>query len=451
MASRALSGPVDPLHVPQIGDDVGREKRLALIIGGMFFGGFVLWSALTPLDAGAYARGVVEVAGNRQAVQHREGGTITGLFVGDSQLVIKGQPLVRIASGDVEAEERGLASEYFMLVAQSARLNAEQRGDATMVMPVELTKLSPPDQALASQAMTTQAAVLRVRRDAIAGQKSVLAQRAAQSRAQIGGIAQQRSANREQRRTIGDELGALRELEAKGFVTKTRLRALERAAAGLDGDFGAQAADIAKSQEAIGEQTMQARLIDSDTMKEVNNDVRDVALRLNELHPRLMAVRERLARSVLRAPAAGRVVGMTAFTVGGVIAPGQTVMQIVPQDRELIIKARIAPDDADDVRAGMETKVRFPTIRDRNGATISGRLVSFSADSLTDERTGTSYFEGEVRVPEAELRKVSDDSAKSPVRPGLPAEILIPLTKRTVLQYLLEPLTRMVWRTGREH
>lgn len=435
-----------------IEDGIQKEVRLSLLFGGLFFGGFLLWAGLTPLDAGAYAQGAVEVAGNRQAVQHREGGTVADLFVRDSQLVRKGQPLLRIASGDIAAEERGLASEYFMLVAQNARLMAEQRGAASIAEPAEFAALSPQDQALAKEAMATQSAVLRVRRTALSAQKSVLGQRAAQSRAQIGGIAMQRQANREQRRTIADELDGLKALEAKGFVSKTRLRALERAAAGLDGDYGSQAADIARSQEAIGEQSMQANLLDRDVMKEVSNDLRDVALRLNELRPRLAAARERLARSVIRAPASGRVVGLSVFTVGGVVAPGQTVMQIVPQDRELVIKAKIAPDDADDVFTGMVTKVRFPTIRGQNLPPVEGQLVAFSADSLTDERSGQSFFEGEVHVPESELRKfASAGGGPSPIRPGLPAEILIPLTKRTVLQYLLEPLTQSFWRSGREH
>ncbi|WP_293882176.1 HlyD family type I secretion periplasmic adaptor subunit [Sphingomonas sp.] len=437
---------------PRFDDGIRQELRWTMILGGLFFGGFLAWAGLTPLDAGAFARGIVEVAGNRQAVQHREGGTVAALFVGDNQLVKKGQPLLRIASGDIAAEERGLASEYYMLAAQNARLIAEQRGAPEISRPSEFTLLAPADATLAKEAMATQAAVLRVKRNALSAQKAVLSQRAAQSRAQIGGIADQRTANREQRKTIVDELDGLRSLAERGYVTKTRLRALERAAAGLDGDFGAQAADIAKSREAIGEQAMQSTLLDRDSLKDVNNEIRDVALRLNELRPRLGAARERLARSILRAPASGRVVGLTAFTVGGVVAPGQTIMQIVPQDRELIIKAKIAPDDADDVRAGMPTKIRFPSIHGRTTAPISGTLVAISADHLIDDRSGTSFFEGEVRVPVSELRKLTHATdGVSPIRPGLPAEVLIPLAKRTVLQYLLEPVTQSFWRSGLEH
>lgn len=452
MATQEFIVPSVLTSPPVVEDDIGYEARLALLFGGLFFGGFMVWAALTPLDAGAYAAGLVEVAGNRQAVQHREGGTVAALYVADNQKVEKGDALLRIASAEIAAEERGLTSEYVMLVAQNARLLAEQNGRRTMVVPPEFAALSSDDKRLADEAMATQNNVLRVRGTAIAAQKSVLGQRAAQSRAQIGGIAMQRTANREQRRTIADELAGLQTLAEKGYVTKTRLRALERAAAGLDGDYGSQAAEIARANEAIGEQSMQSTLLDRDALKEVNNDIRDVALRLNELRPRLSAARERLARSVVRAPASGRVVGLSVFTIGGVVAPGQTIMEVVPQGRALVIKARIGPDDADDVRTGMTTQVRFPSIRDPNSAPIAGRLVALSADILTDQRSGARYFEGEVHVPAIELRRIASDRAGgSPIRPGLPAEVLVPLSKRTVLQYLIDPLTQTFWRSGREH
>ena len=435
-----------------VDDDPRADLRVAIPVILTFFVGFLGWALLTPLDAGAYGRGAVEVAGNRQAVQHREGGTISALYVADGSFVRQGQPLLRIENGDIRAEERGLASEYVMLTAQSARLQGEQAGAATIVMPAEFASLPDDDHELAAQAMATQRRVLSVRRSATSGQLAIIDQRAAQSRAQISGYDQQRRANREQRATIVDELAGLRSLATKGYVTKTRLNTLERAASGLDGDFGSQGADIAKLHEQIGEQRLQGVVLGRDTQKEVDSDLRDVTLRLNELRPKLAAARERLSRTVLRAPATGRVVGQAVFTVGGVVAPGQTVMEVIPQNRELVIKVRISPDDADDVSAGMATQVRFPTLHDRKAPALIGTLASFSADSLTDERSGVHYFEGIVRVSQSEMRKLSGErGGVSPIRPGLPAEILIPLAKRTVFQYLMEPLTQSLWRTGREH
>lgn len=433
-------------------DGLASEWLLALIVAGGFFGLFLGWAALTPLDAAAYARGVVEVAGNRQAVQHREGGVVTALQVKDGDTVRRGQPLLRIASADVEAEERGLASEYYMLLAQSARLRAEQAGGGALQAPPEFALAPEADRAFVDDALRTQSAMLRARRSATGAQKSVLGQRAAQVQAQIGGVGVEQQSNREQRRLIEEELVSVRGLADKGYVSRNRLRALERAAAVLDGDYGQQAGQVARAREQIGEQRMQSTLIDRTMLKEVDSDLRDVGLRLNEVRPRLAAARERLARTTMRAPAAGRVVGLSVFTVGGVVAAGQTVMEIVPDDRALVIKARIEPDDADDVRPGLATQVRFPSVRVGGLAVLQGRLETVSADSLTDERTGASYFLGEVRVPERELKGIASDRAgRVAIGPGVPAEILIPLAKRSMLDYLFEPLSKALWRAGREH
>lgn len=442
----------DPAAEVALDDNPHRELRLALIFGGLFFGGFLGWAAFAPLDAAAYARGIVEVSGNRQAVQHRDGGIVTALMVRDGDLVAKGQPLVHISSTDIEAEERGLTSEYLMLLAQRARLQAERSASAMLSPPVEFASLGAADKLIAEEALAGQRTLLQARLSSAAAQKSVLQQRSSQAEAQIQGYSAELEANALQRRLIEQELAGMRELAEKGFASKTRIRALERQAAALGGAGGSTQAEIASTRQAMGENRMQALVIDRDLVETADEQLRDVVLRLNETLPKLMASRERLAQAIVRAPASGRVVGLTVFTVGGVVAQGQTLMEIVPQDRELVIKAQLSPDDADDVSAGQATKVRFPTIRDREMPEIVGTLSTVSADSLLDERSGRRFFSAEVRVPAHELGKIALASDKtSPVRAGLPAEILIPLADRSVLQYLLEPLIQSFWRTGREH
>lgn len=433
-------------------DNPRRELRLALLFGGLFFVGFLGWAAFTPLDAAAFARGIVEVSGNRQAVQHRDGGIVTALLVRDGDMVTRGQPLVHISSTDVEAEERGLTSQYLMLLAQRARLQAERSGIGTLTPPAEFAALKPADKLIADEALAGQRTLLQARLSSAAAQKSVLQQRSSQAEAQIQGYSAELEANAQQRRLIEQELAGMRELAEKGFASKTRIRALERQAAALGGAGGTTQAEIASTRQAMGENRMQALVIDRDLVETADEQLRDVVLQLNETLPKLMAARERLAQTIVRAPASGRVVGLTVFTVGGVVAQGQTLMEIVPQDRELVIKAQLSPDDADDVAAGQTTRVRFPTIRDREMPEITGTIATVSADSLLDERSGRRYFSAEVRVPARELAEIARPSDKTPpVRAGLPAEILIPLSDRSLLQYLLEPLVQSFWRTGREH
>lgn len=433
-------------------DTSGREWRIALLAGGAFFLGFIGWAALTPLDAGAYAQGVVAVSGNRQAVQHREGGIVTALIVREGDAVRRGQPLLRIGSADIEAEERGLASEYVMLLAERQRLLAEGRGSTVVAPPPEFQHLSPLDQALADEALAAQSALLRARMATAGAQKAVLRQQAGQADARIDGLNSENAANRRQRELIEAQLQGMRELAAKGYASLNKVRELERLAASLDGREGALASQVAETRRMIGQADMQAAVIDRNQIEQVDDRMRAVTQRLNEVRPKLAAARERLARAVVRAPADGRVVGLRVFTVGGVVTPGESLMEVVPDRRALVIKAQISPADADDVTVGLPTKIRFPTLHDRDMPSIDGVVTTLSADSLADERTGQPYFSAEVQVGAAELRGLTAArTGGSAIRAGLPVEILVPLEKRTLLQYLVEPLTRSLWRTGREH
>jgi HlyD family type I secretion membrane fusion protein len=351
----------------------------------------------------------------------------------------------------VQAAERGLTSEYLMLLAERSRLSAERTGGA-LVAPSEYSALAAVDRSLADQAMRGQYALMNARRSTAQAQKSVLGKQSAQVDARISGYGAQSVANREQRRLIEQELEGMRAIAEKGFASANRIRQLERAAAALDGDAGSKTADIASARESIEQTRMQSLVIDRDLIEQADERLRDVTQRINEVQPRLAAAREQLARAIVRAPAAGRVVGLAVFTVGGVVAPGQVLMEVVPQDRELVIKAQVSPDDADDVRTGTEVKVRFPSLHDRSLPDVTGTVRTISADSLTDEKSGFRYFAAEVHVPPEQLRALTAGNPdRNPVQAGMPAELLATLQRRTVLDYLLEPIVSSFWRTGREH
>jgi HlyD family secretion protein len=429
-----------------------REIRLGLILGGGFFLGLLGWAALTPLDAGAMASGVVAVAGNRQSVQHTEGGMVTSLMATEGQTVRKGQSLLTVAAPDLVGQERALTAEVIGLVAQQARLTAERDRAGAIPRPAEFASLPIADRGLASEAMRVQALHFDSRRAAIAAERSVLAQRAQQHSKQIGGFGAQLQSSQEQLQLIDEELAGLRALAARGFVSKTRIRAIERDAAQMRGSAGALRADISRSGEAIGETRLQSASLDLRMLEEVAGELRAVQVRLFELRPRLAALRERLALATVRAPASGRIVGLNVHTVGGVVSPGNTLMEIVPQDRALVVDARLAPNDADDVRPGQAAQVRFSGIQERNLPILNGTITKMSADSFEDERSGQRYFKIEVRVNQSELAKVAQvRDGRTGLQSGLPAEVLVPLRKRSALAYLVEPITQSLWRAGREH
>jgi HlyD family secretion protein len=428
------------------------EIRRGLLIAGLFFLIFLGWAALARMDAAASAEGKVIVSGQRQTVQHRDGGVVGAIFVKEGQHVKKQQVLLRLAASDVQAQERALTSQAISLLAQQARLRAEQRGLTSVPVPPALAALPPEDRAEADDAMRLQELQLRARRSLLATQQGVLGQQRAQVGEQSQGYRRELEAIDEQERIIGEQLEAMRPVAEKGFVSKNRIRDFERTRADLIGQRGRLRAAIAGASESIGESRLKIVETERSQQEKIASELRDTDYSLGELLPKWKAARDQLARTEVRAPATGTVVGLTVFTVGGVIEPGRKLMDIVPERSSLVIEARLSPNDVDDVRVGQEATVKFTGLHDRDLPTLKGRLTRVSADVFVDDKTGQSYFGAEVSVPPEDLAIIRQKRGREfMLKPGMPVEILVPLRRRTALQYLLEPLTDSLWRSFREH
>lgn len=445
----APDAPAPPKGAPT---EVADSPRRELLVGGaVIFAFFILflgWAAFFPLDAGAFAQGQVAISGNRQAVQHRDGGVVSALRVAEGDTVQRGQILVEVAGGELEAAERGLTGQVFALLAQRARLVAERDGLRAVATPSEFAGLSPGDQALADEAMRLQRQQFHARGAGRSTQRGVLQQRIGQLQQQQEGYQRQIDSNAEQRRLIQEELEGMQTLAAQGYAPMNRVRALERQAAALDGEAGALRAQVARAEEQIGETRLQMLGVGTQMNEDVADQLRTIQVQLDELQPRLASVRAQIARNQIRAPVSGEVVGLTVFTPGGVIQPGQTLMEIVPDDASQVIVAQVNPDDVDNLRLGQSTEVKFPGLREGNPPIVRGRVTRVSADSFTDETSGHRYFRVEIVVPEAELDKLGRLAAT--IRPGTPVEVSVLLRRRTALTYLLEPLGRGLWRSGHE-
>lgn len=437
--------PIEPTLVP---DTPRRELAIGGVIIVLFFFVFLGWAALAPLDAGAYAQGQIAVSGNRQAVQHREGGVVSALHVAEGDTVRRGQILLQLASGELRATERGVASQVYALIAQRERLTAERDRLPAIPTPPEFADLSGDDLVLARESLRIQKLQFGARRSGRSTETGVLSQRVAQLNEQIAGYERQIAANIEQQRLIQEELTGMRSLADQGYAPLTRVRALERTAAQLDGELGSLRSQIARSREAIGETRLQVSGVSTRMNEDVADQLRQIDVQLNELRPRMAELRAQLARTEVRAPASGEVVGLTIFTPGGVIQPGQTLMEVVPRDASQVIIAQVNPNDIDNLRVGLTTEVQFPGLRERNPPTIHGRVTRISADSFTVEQTGATYYRAEIVVPASELKTLG--RAASSLRPGAPVQVIILLRKRTALAYLLEPLTNNLWRSGSE-
>lgn len=434
------------------GDDfVPESPRREILIGSTvitaFFGLFLGWAALAPLDAGAYAHGQVAISGNRQAVQHREGGTVKALHVAEGDRVVRGQVLLELSNGEIRASERGVTGQILALLAQRSRMSAEREGRSAVPAPAEFASLPAEDLPMADEAMRLQRLQFDARRSGRSTERGVLGQRVGQLSQQTLGFQRQILANVEQQRLIQEELAGMRELAAKGYAPENRVRALERGVAQLDGELGSLRAQVARTQEAIGETRLQSVGVTTRTNEEIADGLRQIDVQLNELRPKQVELRQQIERSQVRAPATGQIVGLTIFTPGGVIQPGQTLMTIVPDLASQVIVASVNPADIDDISVGMQTEVRFPGLHDRSVPLLHGRVTLISADAFTDETTGQQHFRAEVVVPPQEMDKLGP--AVKHIRVGMPAETVILLRKRTTLDYLIEPLTQSLWRSGR--
>jgi len=433
-------------------DDVHREVRLGIVVAGLFFILFLGWAAFAPLDSAAYANGQLVVSGQRQSVQHRDGGVVAAIKVAEGRHVRKGDTLIELAGAEVRAQERALAAQMVNFEAQRARLEAELSGAAAITWPAEFTTATGSRRAAIDEAIRVQSNEFRARRSLLAAQTQVLGQQSAQANESATGYRSKMVSSAEQERLIQEELDALRTVAEKGFVSQSRMRALERAKADLQGQRGQYQASVAEARASAGGGRLRQIEAEKTYRERASAELREVEFALGELMPKYRAANDQLERLRIRAPVSGTVIGLSIFTIGGVIAPGQTLMDIVPDKSDLVVGARVSIDDADDLYVGQQAQVRFLGLHERNMPTIMGRLTRLSADTLVDEKSGEAFYTAEVRVPADQLRQVkSIRGGDFELRAGAPVAVLVPLKKRTALQYALEPLTDTMWVAFREH
>ena len=421
------------------------DQRTDIWIGGgligLFLFGFIGWSAVAHLDSAVHATGVVRVAGNTQAVQSLAGGAITDIRVHEGDHVRAGQTLVEFAAPEVIAQQRALASRVIGLQAEIARIEAEQRGAGQIATPIEWVALEGAERDDAARALTSEQANLAARRALLDSQRAVLREQIAQVANQIGGYRQRLTSNRRQSELNKDELDGVQALFSKGYATKTRVLALQRSAASIDGDIGATGAEIARLQTSAGETRLQIMQLADQREHDNAERLRTAHTELETVLPQWKAAREQLAFAAARAPVSGTVIGLVANTVGGVAAAGQKLMDIVPDKGTLEVETQVALGDANDLHPGQKAEVRLAGLRGRNLPLLHGRVSRVSAQSVVDEHSGRAFFTATISVPRAELDRTSRDAGiDGSIKPGTPVDVIVPLQSRTALQYWIGPL-----------
>lgn len=440
-----LADPADPEANAEHQRDIMKPIRTGGIIIGVFVVGFLIWASVFKIAGGVPAPGVVSVENNRKTVQHLDGGIVRRILVKEGQRVQAGQVLLVMDETQPRAQVEVFRNDYDSLIAQRARLEAEISGADRITFPQELVARS--NDPHVAQLMRDQETLFRAGLGVYRAQTGVLIQRTAQLQNRIQGFQAQAKAVNEQSALIGDELSGVRSLYERGYAPKSRMLALERSASELTGARGARIADIAGAREAIGETQIQLAQVRQQRTQQAADQLRETQVRLAELTPRLRAAEEVLARTTVRAPVSGAVLGLTQFTEGGVAAPGQKLMDVVPTGAGLVIHTRIPPQNIDEVREGMQARVQLVAYQSQQLNPVMGRVTRVSADSITNDK-GETFFTVELAVPQEELKALGPQVKLSP---GMPVQTLIVTGDRTIMSYLLSPFKNISRNALREN
>jgi HlyD family type I secretion membrane fusion protein len=428
----------------------GRERRTGLIVLAAIVLLLVLGLA-APLDAGAFADGFVVVSGERQEVQHPQGGVVRHILVKEGDTVAQGQVLIELDNQAAEAEANADAAQVIGLEASRARLIAVRDGLPAVATPDDFAGMTGTEKAMADEAIAGQRRLFQSDNLALHAQHAVLDQKAAEARREVEGYNTQARSAGDQNRIVGQELADIKKLYAQGYVPAPRVQELERTHSQLQGAQGASEADAARARESIGEATMQGASLDQERRADAAKQLRETEDRLASARPQWREAEKKLEDTRVRAPVSGVVVGLVANTEGGVVSAGQVLMQIVPSHRSLVIEAHLTPDEITDVHPGTPVELRFPAFKDRSTPLLTGTVQQISADRLQDPKTGAAYFKVlAVASPETLELLHRTHGADGQLRPGLRAQVVIKLKRRSALSYLVEPLNQALWRSFRE-
>ena len=438
------SGGVPPALEPAKTPNVRLPVAIGFATIAVFFGVFGAWAALSPLDSAAIAPGVVSVDTNRKTIQHFEGGIVGEIKVRDGDKVVAGQVLIRLDDTRGRATLELLRGRQVAASALEARLIAERDGKRKIAFPGWLVKAR--EHPNVREIIGGQVNIFKARRKALVGQTSILNQGIAQYAEEINGLRGQIGSEDQQYELITDELKGLRDLFEKGFAKKPRILALEREAARIDGSRSQNLARIARARQSIAEARLRINELRTQMINQAVAELREVQSELFELAERVKAAEDVLRRTEIRAPLDGTVVDLQVHTAGGVIAPGERLLDIVPSGERLVVEARVDPGDIDVVHPGLRARVRFTAFNQRSVVAIDGIVTAVSADSLVDERSGLSYYLARVELAESFGKQPGDVT----LYPGMPAEVMIVTGARTALDYFLRPISRSLNRAFRE-
>jgi HlyD family secretion protein len=423
---------------------IRRHMIVGLTVVVLLAGGLGGWASTAQISGALIAPGSVVVESNVKKVQHPTGGVVGELRAKDGDVVKAGDVVVRLDDTVTKASLAIVTKNLDGLQARGARLEAEQRGLDKIVFPKSLTdRADDPD---VKAVMASESKLFEVRVNGRIGQKAQLRERVTQLNEEIAGLTAQENAKNQEISLVEKELTGVRDLYDKHLVQLTRLTTLERDMARLAGERAQYVAARAQAKGKITETELQIIQVDKDMVSDVSKDLRETNDKIGEFVERKVTAEDQLRRVDIRAPQNGMVLQSSVHTVGGVITAGDAIMLIVPQTDDLQVEAKVNPQDIDKLQVGQKTLLRLSAFNQRTTPELSGVVTRVSPDVTTDQRTGQSYYTIRVSMPPEEVARLGDVK----LIPGMPVEAFVQTGDRTMLSYLIKPLSDQLMRAFRE-
>ena len=384
------------------------------------------------------AQAVVNVASSRKTLQHLHGGTVREILVHNGDRVKAGDPLIQLDDTQTRAMLAQIKSEYLSARANEARLLAERDKHTTLAFPDEI-KREANDPAIA-ELMRVQQELFDTRRKSLAGEIAIHRENLAGLQEQLTGLHNLEKSKASQISLLEEQLKGMRALLQKGYIARVQLFELERSLANLNGARGEDLSNIARLQKNIGELRLKILQIGQDYLKELATKLEETDRQISSLREKLNSAQYEMDRVIINAPVDGFVMGLKTHTLGGVILPGQEIMDIVPEGQAFLLDARIQPQDIDKVHIGLKADVRLTAFNRNTTPVVQGEITMVSADRLKDERTGEPYYSSHIKLTDDSMAKLQGLQ----IQPGMPADVIIKTGERTFLDYLFKPLSDRV-------
>jgi len=419
-----------------INADSNRAGRIGLWALGIGLGGFLLWAALAPLDEGVPSQGSVTIATKRKPVQHLSGGIVKEVLVHEGQSVKEGQLLVRMDEATSRANYEAVRQHYLGLRAQQGRLVAEQTGATKITYHPDLQAAA--DDPVIRQQILTQDQLFVSRRASLQADLQAIQESIQGQQALIRSYRDMQSSRRQQMALVQEELTNTRDLVKEGYVPRNRQWELERMISDTSASISELLGNMERAERAVTELRQRAIGRQQEYRKEVDTQLSDVNRDVQSDEGKFLAYKDELARTEIKAPVAGQVVGLAFQAAGAVVQAGQKIMDIVPENEPLVLETRVAPNLIDHVHAGLPVDVRFSSFANTPQLVVDGKVTSVSGDLLTDAQTGAAYYLARVSVTPEGMKKLG----KRVMQPGMPVDVVLKTGERSMLTYLLHPLMK---------